>query len=740
VSSAEPVSSALPRVDAYEKVTGKLRYGADRSPDGVAHAAFAVATVGKGRVAGVDTDAAERVPGVRLVITRIDPAELGSPGFLMAGGYGIQSLQPLTGDRIAYRGQPIALVVADTLLAATEAAGMITADYEPESFAATLEAEGTETLVQSKALPGRGDTVIGDADTAFAAAPVQVDAEFHGPPQHHVPMEQISSVVEWCGDTLVVHESTQTSGAIQHGVALQLGIDAGQVQVISQSAGGGFGQRNSLLLHIGPLAFAARRLGRPVKLMLTRPQAFHQAAFRPASRQRLRLGADASGRLLAAIHEIDQQTSRHDLFPALYTGTSSRLYGIGNFRGLQRLVRTDVQTPGYMRAPFEHVAVFAMESAVDEIAYATGQDPVALRLANDTANDPVTGLPFSSRHVAGCLRLGADRFGWPDRTPRPRSMRAADGTLIGWGVAIGAYEGCVTPAIAKLSANAAGTISVAVAGHEMGQGIRTAITAFVAGDLGIDPAAVHVSVGDTRRAPQSLTAGQWGTATALPAVQAALRELRARLGLPGTGAAGPGATVADLGAAVAATGSARIDVEAATVAPGQSPDAALDRLRKGLFAKAGPEYPGFVTFSFVAHFAEVRVDQATGRIRVPRVVSVADCGRVVSPVTAASQVRGGVIWGISATLREQTVVDARYGGFLNCTLGDYLIAVNADIGDIEVAFVDEPDPVFSPVGVKGLGEVGAIGVAAAIGNAIFHATGRRFRRLPIRVDDVLEHR
>jgi xanthine dehydrogenase YagR molybdenum-binding subunit len=724
------VSSALPRVDAYEKVTGKLRYGADRSPDGVAHAAFAAATIGKGRVVRVDTDAAQNVPGVHLVITRIDPQALASPGFLMAGGYGIQSLQPLSGDHVAYRGQPIALVVAETLLAATEAAGMITADYEPEPFAATLEAQGTETLVQSEALPARGDTTVGDADATFAAAPVQVDAEYHGPPQHHVPMEPISSVVEWREDTLVVHESTQTSGAIQHGVALQLGIDAGRVQVISPSAGGGFGQRNSLLPHIGPLAIAARRLGRPVKLMLTRPQTFHQAAFRPASRQRLRLGADTSGRLLAAIHEIDQQTSRHDLFPALYTGTSSRLYGIGNFRGLQRLVRTDVQTPGYMRAPFEHMAVFAMESAVDEIACATGQDPVALRLANDTANDPVTGLPFSSRHVAECLRRGADRFGWGNRTPGPRSMHAPDGTLIGWGVAIGAYEGCVTPAIAKLSADAAGTIRVAVAGHEMGQGIRTAITQLVVGDLGIAPAAVDISVGDTRQAPQSLTAGQWGTATALPAVQAALRELRGRLGLPATGPA-------DVCAAVAATGRARVDVDAATVAPGQSADIALDRLRQGLFAKAGPEYPGFVTFSYIAHFAEVRVEPATRRIRVPRVVSVADCGRVVSPVTAASQVRGGVIWGISATLREQSVVDARYGGFLNSTLEEYPIAVSADIGDIDVAFIDEPDPIFSPVGVKGLGEVGAIGVAAAVGNAIFHATGQRFRRLPIRIDDVL---
>ncbi|TWF80270.1 xanthine dehydrogenase YagR molybdenum-binding subunit [Pseudonocardia hierapolitana] len=725
-------TSTVQRVDAHAKVTGVLRYGADRLPHDLAYAVFAVATIGKGRVVDIDTDAAQRVPGVQLVITRIDPDELRSPGFIMANGYGFQSLQPLVDDRVAYRGQPIALVLADTLLAATEAAELITATYEAEPIAVTLDDPGAETITQAEAIPipMLADTVTGDADAAFAAAPVQVDVEVHGPAQHQVPMELISSVVEWRGDTLVVHEGTQNSGAIQNGVAQQLGIDPTQVEVISPSVGGGFGQKNSLLPHIGPLAIAARRLGRPIKLVLTRPQTFHQASFRPASRQRVRLGADASGRLLAAIHEIDQQTSRHDLFPGLYTEVSSRLYGIRDFRGRQRLVRTDVQTPGYMRAPFEHMSVYAIESAVDEIAYATGQDPVEIRLANDATADPVTGLPFSSRHVAECLRRGAVRFGWAERNPQPRSMRAPDGSLIGWGVAIGAYPGSVTPAIARLSVNAAGTVTVAVAGHEMGQGIRTAIARLVADDLGIDPVTVEISVGDTRHAPQHLTAGSWGTASALPAVHAALRRLRTELDLPSTGAP-------DLRAAVAAAGRPRVDVEATTVGAGQPTEPVVDRLRTGLVTIAGPEYPEFVTFSYIAHFVEVTVEPTTCRIRVPRVVSVADCGRVASPVTAASQVRGGVVWGIGATLREQSLVDTHYGGFLNSTMEEYPIPVNADIHRIDVDFVDQPDPLLNPVGVKGLGEVAMVGVSAAIGNAVFHATGTRFRRLPIHIEDVL---
>ncbi|WP_432826907.1 xanthine dehydrogenase family protein molybdopterin-binding subunit [Dactylosporangium sp. CA-092794] len=728
------MSTAPARVDAHAKVTGALRYGADRAPHGLAHAAYAVATVAKGRIVRVHTEAAVSIPGVHLVLTRVDAAELRSAGFIWSGGYGFQSLQPLLDDRIAYRGQPIALVVADTLVAATEAARLVTADYtggEPPTVA--IDGPGVEIVGQEQAVPMPmfADTVAGDADTALAAAPVKVDVEVYGPNQHQVPMELIGAVVQWHGDTLVVHESTQNSSALQHGMAHQLGIDPGRVQVISPSVGGGFGQKNSVQPHLGPLAVAARRLGRPVKLVLTRPQTFHQASFRPMSRQRVRLGADASGRLVAAVHEIDQQTSRYDLFPAFYTEVSARLYGIGDFRGRQRQVRTDTQTPGYMRAPFEHMSVFAMETAVDELAHATGQDPVALRLANDTATDPVTGLPFSSRHVAECLERGAARFGWAERKPQPRS-HYADGDLVGWGVAIGAYPADLAPAIAKLSATAAGTIVVAVAGHEMGQGIRTAITRLVTDDLGVPAAAVELDLGDTRRAPQHLTAGSWGTATALPAVAAGLAELRARLGLP---AAGP----VDLRAAVAATGAPRVDVEATTIPPGQPPDIAVERLRTGLPALAGPEYPGFVAFSYIAHFAEVRVELATGRVRVPQVVSVADCGRVASPVTAASQVRGGVVWGIGATLRERSVAEPRYGGFLNATLEEYPIAVNADVHDIDVDFIDEPDPLLNPVGVKGLGEVAFVGVAPAIGNALFHATGVRFRRLPIRIEDVLTH-
>ena len=466
-----------------------------------------------------------------------------------------------------------------------------------------------------------------------------------------------------------------------------------------------------------------------IQLVVPRTQIFHDASFRPASRHHIRLGASESGQILAAIHEVDAQTSRHDLFPGEYAATSARLYGYANFRGRERLVRTDVQTPGYMRAPFEHPACFAMESCVDELAYALGQDPVALRLANDTDLDPATKLPFSSRHVAECLERGAERFGWENRKREPQSMRGEDGSFIGWGVAIGAYPGIIVPTIARLSITDEGYAVISIGGHEMGQGIRTALAAVVGRKLGIAPENVVAVIGDTRAAPQHLTAGSWGTASAIPAANDAADALLKALSelVPDGVGNRPPAEI------LKAAGRRSLEVEVQRKAPGQ-PDAIFDRLRGGLPSIGGPIFPGYVTFSYIAHFVEVRVEPGTRRIRVPRVVSVADCGRVMSPRTAASQVRGGVVWGIGASLREASEVDPRYGGFLNSDLAEYVVPVNADIGSIEVDFIDRPDFKFNSVGVKGLGEVSMTGVAAAIANAVFHATGRRIRDLPIRIE------
>jgi xanthine dehydrogenase YagR molybdenum-binding subunit len=723
-----------PRIDAHDKVRGAVLFGADNARPDILHAALAIATIGKGRIISLDTRAANAVPGIRLILTHENLGHVKSAGFLMAGGHAFQSLQPMLSPAIAYRGQPIALVVADTLETAIDAAALIQAAYSKQATSATLDAPGVETVNQADTpLKKRFPEIrAGDADKAFAAAPVKIDARFTTAPQHHNPIELVATVADWKGGKLTVHESTQNAEGIRHGLAAALGLPADRVEVISPYVGGGFGQKYAMQMQTVLVAVAARRLGRPIKLVVPRAQIFHDSSFRPAIRHRVRLGAERSGNMVAAIHEVDAQTSRHDLFPAQYATVSSRLYGIKNFRGRERFVRTDVQTPGYMRAPFEHAACFAVECCVDELAYSLGRDPVALRSANDTETDAISKLPLSSRHVGECLRRGAERFGWRKRTMTPQSMRADDGSFIGWGVAIGAYPCFIAPAVARLRVTVEGGVFISIGTHEMGQGIRTALAAAVGRKLGVPAANVVAIIGDTRTAPQHMTAGSWGTASAVPAAsEAADAMLKALAKLAAGGLCGR--TPAQI---LKAAGRASLEVEVRTKARGQ-PDAVYARIAAGQLSFAGPVYPEFVTFSYSAHFVEVRVEPTTCRLRIPRVVSVVDCGRVISPRTAASQVRGGVVWGIGAALREASEVDPRYGGFLNADLAEYVVPVNADIGSIEVEFIDKPDFKFNSAGVKGLGEISMVGVAPAIANAVYHATGRRIRTLPIRIEHLL---
>jgi xanthine dehydrogenase YagR molybdenum-binding subunit len=751
------IGSDLQRIGALAKVTGSTRFGADDARPGLAYAMLVLATIGKGRIKSIDTTAAERTAGVLLVLTHESMDRLQPPGFVFADGTGFQSIALMQTDRVLYRGQPIALVVAESLEAASEAAALVRAAYEEEPFSVTLDAPGAETVLQSQALPIPmfADKAVGDPVGAMAdGSLVVVEAEFLGPPQHQNPMELLATA-EWDDGALTVHESTQNAEGLRFGLSRQLGIDPAHVRVVSPYAGGAFGQKNSLGAHTTFVAVAARRLERPVKLVMPRDQTFYAAAFRPASRQRVKLAADRNGRMVAAIHQTWQQTSRHDLFPTLGADVTSRFYAIPNFRSANHLVRTDVQTPGFMRGPWEHIAAFALESSVDELAYKLGVDPVQLRLANDAPDDPVTGKPFSSRHVAECLNRGASLFGWSKRNPTPGAMRAADGDLLGWGVALGCYPGSITPAAAKVSFNRDGSVDASVSGHEMGQGLRTALALVVGERLGVAPEDVQITVGDTKAPPQQVTAGSWGTASACPAVYDACNKLREELfamatsqpygalngeqpstmgiAVPGriTGSAGRSVAITDL---LESAGRDVVEAETKRVAVGQ-PAQAFDRATQGLLALAGPEYPDFVAFSFAAHFIEVSIDPQTFQVRVPRAVSIVDCGKVVSLRTARSQVLGGLVWGIGACLREASEVDPRFGGFLNSNIAEYHVPVNADIGEYIVDFIDEPDFQFNPIGAKSLGEVVMCGVAPAIANAIYHATGRRFRTLPIRLDD-----
>lgn len=714
----------IARVDAYDKVRGTTLFAADQRFARPLYAMLVPARTAKGRLTKLDTDAAQAVPGVVRILTERDfPPPPNPPA---GGEEGPPPPPPTFQSEIGYRGQSIALVLAETLEAAIEGAEAVTASYTEQPFASKINSKAArrEPAEEKKA---------GNAVAALARTQSQVDQSYISPTQHHNPIEMLATSAAFEDGRLTIHECTQHSAGVRGAVARTLGLDPAMIDVKSPYIGGGFGQKGTPYGHSAIVARAAILAGRPVKLVIPRSQIFHLATYRPESHHRVRLGADQSGKMTAAIYHAEHEQSPQGHFsPTDYHEATSRLYGIENYLGTAADIRIDRQNPGYMRCPHPQPSCFAFESAVDELASQMGRDPVGFRLANDGRTDPITGKPYSSRYLKECIEEGARRFGWSRRTPEPGSMRLADGTQVGWGMAVGAYPSMIVPAIATLRVGADGRSRFAVSGHEMGQGIRTSIANVLIQGLGIDGNRLEIAIGDTSAAPQHITAGSWGSAGSVPVaakavdrMQAALRELLGARAVPG-----------NIHRQLAIVKRPYLEIQVSEIGPGQNAEA-LQSLRQGAYAVAGPEFAEFTTMSFIAHFVEVHVEPRTRRVRMPRAVSIADCGRVISPRTAMSQIYGGVVWGFSATLREGTEIDPRYGGYLNCDLADYVVAVNADIGDIDVGLINQPDPLANSMGLKGLGEVVMAGASAAIVNAIHHATGKRIRRMPVRIEDLL---
>lgn len=700
------------RIDARDKVLGATAYSADIQLPGLLYAMMTPATTPKGRVETVAIEDAMRVRGVVRVLTAFDfPALPGAP--------------PTPATEIAYRGQPVALVVAETLEAAIEGAEAVRVTYVGQPFVPLIDSPGAarEPVQPSKA---------GNAQAAMAGAATTIEASYVSPAQHHNPMELISTTAVWRDGKLTIYEGTQSAGPVRANVATALHLDPAVVEVKSAYVGGAFGQKIPPQRQTPIVARAAMLIGRPVKLVLPRAQIFHNATFRPKSRHQVKLGVEAGGKLAAIRYDADHQQSRNGALPPGYHESPPRMYGVADYDGTAANVRIDTQDPGYMRAPFPHPAQFAFESAVDELAHKLGRDPLAFRLAHQATTDPISGNPLSSCFLNDCLTEGARRFGWERRPIAPGAMVQPDGTLVGWGVAAGGYPANTHATIATLRVSADGRTRFAVAGHEFGQGIRTVIAQLLQRELDVDPARLEIVIGDTAAAPQHSTAGSRGTTSVVAAVIEAAAKMRAAM----TELIGQRSISGNIHRQLATVRRPFLQVEVSALGPGQDAGA-LDRLRAGGRATAGPEYPKFTSLSYIAHFVEVRVEPSTRRVRVPRVVSIVDCGRVISPRTAASQVRGAVVMAIGSALREETEVDPRFGGWLNADLADYVVPVNADIGDIDVGFIDRPDPLLNAVGSKGLGEVSMVGAAAAVANAVFHATGVRVRKMPLRIEDLL---
>jgi len=750
--TAEMFGKPTPRIDGVAKVTGAARYASDEPVANPAFAYLVTSAIARGRVRALKLDRAKAVPGVVDILTHDNVGSLAKPPAQMDGGPTTTTLET---DQVWHDGQIIAVVVADTYEAAREAANKVEVDYVVEPPSATFDSPGV-TVEPHKTTPERQDPKNGDADAALAGAAVKIDARYSTPTQHHNPMELFTTTCVWDGPRLTVYEPSQSMWGLKASVAKQLGIDPAMVRTVSRFVGGAFGSRGGATSRTAWIAIAAKRLGRPVKLVATRDQGFTIATYRAETRQRLALGASRDGKLTALIHEGWEVTSRPSGYNVAGVESTARMYACPNIATGVHVVHADRNTPGFMRAPPETPYMFALESGMDELAYSLNMDPIELRRVNNTQTDPVSGNAFSSRSLMACFDQAAAKFGWSRRDPKPGSMRDGD-WLIGWGCATSAYPSNIGPAAARLSVTPEGKATVQLAAHEIGTGAYTVVALTAAHALGLKVEDMTVMLGDSDLPPVTVAGGSNNAATTAHVVHKACEDVRGRLAA--AAAQDPnspfhGADPASLklidGVLVGLTGASEpfktalgrvaggvLEVHAENAPKGAKPDAVAGLYQGKSAMLSGTGRKDFTTFAFGAHFVEVRVHARTREIRTPRVVSAFAAGTIVNPLTAHSQFMGGAIWGLSAALFEGTEIDLKTARYVNDNLADYLVPVNADVPDIQIIVVPEEDDRVNPLGIKGIGEIGIVGMNAAVANAVFHATGKRIRDLPIRAEMLL---
>ncbi|HEY1546388.1 MAG TPA: xanthine dehydrogenase family protein molybdopterin-binding subunit [Kofleriaceae bacterium] len=692
------VGTPIDRVDAIKKVTGAATYAADTEVTKVAHAVIATSGIGKGTIAALDIDAARKQPGVLAVITHANAPQLHIDKHGNAPNERV--LQLLQDDVVHYNDQPIAVVVADTLERAQQAAAMLTPRFKPTPVLATLE-QGLGSAHAPKGMNhGSPDSSRGSFDVGIAAAQHVVDATYTTPNENHNPMEPHATIAVWSGsDRITLYDSTQGIFGVRQRIAEIFGIPKDNVRVIDQFVGGGFGCKGTPWSHVALCALAARVVNRPVKLAITRPQMFSLVGHRPHTVQHMRLGADPQGKLIAIEHAVTSETSMIDEFVEPSALQTRMLYACPNVITSHRLVSVDAPTPTFMRAPGESSGTFAIESAMDELSYVVGIDPLELRLRNYADKDEQENKPFSSKSLRQCYAQAAAKFGWNKRAPKPRSMR--DGhELVGYGMATATYPANQWPASARATRRPDGTYLVQCGTQDLGTGTYTVMTQVAADELGVAADAVTFELGDTAFPEAPVSGGSTTASSVGPAVKAACAALKLKLA---------GMTPAEKAQPVTAEATSEVS----------------------------PQRKQFSLHSFGADFVEVRVDEQLGTIRVARVVAAFAAGKILNPKTANNQFVGGIVWGIGMALQEHTIRDRRTGRIVTRDLADYHVPVNADIPAIDVISIDEVDPHVNALGTKGIGEIGITGITAAIANAVYHATGKRVRDLPITLDKVL---
>ena len=739
------VGTAQRRVDGRAKVTGAARYAAEFAAADLLHGAVVSSAIARGTIKSIDTKAAEAVPGVVKVYTHrnrprtawLDSSyrdEVAPPG---------HPFRALKSDAILFSGQPVALVVARDFETATYAASLVEVSYDAQAPRTDLDRERGASYVPPKKRSGIDPPPKprGDADRAFAGAPVRVQQEYRVAVEHHNPMEPHATTVVWeGGGAITVHDKIQGVTNTQAYVTGVFGLAKEQVRVVTPFVGGGFGSGLRPQYQLFLAVLASLDLERSVRVVLTRDQMF-TFGHRPLAIQTVSLGAEADGRLTAIIHDSVQETSTFEDYQENQVNWSGMLYRCDNTKLTYELAKLDTYTPADMRAPGAVLGVYALEAAMDELAYATGIDPVELRLRNYIADrDQNTDKKLTSKALESCYRQGAERFGWAKRDARPRSMREGR-ELVGWGMATGVWEAMMQKTSARATLTADGRLEVATASADIGTGTYTILTQLGADALGLGMDDVTAKLGDTSLPFSPLEGGSWTAASAGTAVQIACESVREKVFKLARQMDGSPLANADLDHVTFEHG--RIFV---TRDPSRSVSLA-DAVRSSKEGKVEAEETAapsmiqqmrYVGYTHSAVFVEVKVDEELGVVRVTRVVSAVAAGRILNLKTARSQILGGVVMGIGSALHEESMLDHDLGRFMNHNLGEYHVPANADIGHIDVIFVDEPDDKASPIGVKGLGEIGIVGTGAAVANAIYHATGKRVRDLPITIDKLLD--
>lgn len=738
----QPFAEGPDRVDGRAKVTGAAKYSAEYELAGLSYGVLVGSTIARGSITALDARAAERAPGVLGVISHLNTIRV--PGYdaganPVKGPTGGRGLQVFNDPFIRFYGQPVALVVADTLERAVHAASLVKVQYGKEAHLTDFEAARKTTAP----LEGQryNDYVRGEKD-AWQSAPVKVDAQYIMPLEVHNPIELHATIAVWpAEDKALVYDKTQGVESTQRSIMQAFKLPEENVQVISKFVGGGFGSALRTWPHVIAALIGAKKTGRPVKLVLSRDQMFTMVGYRPYALQRVAIGATREGKITGITHEADSITSMYEEFTERTVNMARGFYATPNVNTRYRIYPLNLSTPTWMRGPGEATAAWALESAMDELAHALDMDPIELRLRNYAETDLERNRPFSSKFLKEAYQLGADRIGWKDRNRAVGSMKEGE-WLVGYGMGSGMFNASRGTARALARLHADGALLVQSAVSDSGPGTATAMTQIAAAAMGVPARQVTFELGDSFLPPGPTQGGSTTTSTLGSAVHDVCVALRKKVyalvkdnpvfHTETIHAVQPEDLVFENGAvSLAADRSRKVTF------PEILKRAGLSQLEVTEESKGGEEQTKYASFSYSVHFVKLRVHPATGVVQLRRIVSVADCGKIISRKTAESQMIGGVVAGIGMALMEEGVIDQRYGKWVNNSLADYHVPVHADVPPIETILVDKPDPYINPIGAKGMGEVSIVGFASAVANAVFHATGRRIRQLPITPDKLI---